>query len=80
MNEQISPFRRRLELAANRLEELARRSSPSVVVEIRRELVAIREASRLLEGEPCEQCQGRGDQAPRRSASACTWCDGTGDL
>ena len=68
----ISPFRKRLELAANRLEELAQRSSPMAASEIRREVVAVREASRLLEGEPCEHCGGRGPQ--------CGWCGGTGDL
>ena len=78
----ISPFRRRLEIAGNRLEELAERSSPSAAVEIKREIVAVREASRLIEGQPCDQCQGV-DSALRRTLGArrrCAWCGGTGDL
>ena len=68
----ITPFRRLLVPAGNRLEELALRSSPSAAAEIRREVTAVREASRLLEGEPCEHCGGRNAQ--------CGWCGGRGDL
>lgn len=78
MADDTSPFRRRLESAAARLEALAGRSSPIVAPLIRREVVAVREASTMLEGEPCGMCDGRGYLL--RESDRCSNCNGTGDL
>lgn len=81
---EISPFRRTLESAGNRLADLAKRASPMVALEIRREIVAVREASAAVEGLPCNMCDGsgvviRGSKANVETVK-CPCCGGTGDL
>lgn len=75
-----SPFRRRLESAAGRLEGLAKRASPMQEAEIRREIVAVREAVVLLEGESCNICDRRGQVRRETTTIPCPNCGGTGDL
>jgi hypothetical protein len=72
----VTTFRQRLELAAQRLEGLAARSSPMITSAIRLEVVAVREASIKLEDELCEACNGRGETSFKK----CVQCDGTGAL
>jgi len=71
--EEMSPFCSRLESAAVRLEGLRSRSSPTVAMDILREIVAIREAATRLEGTPCHACFAR-------PSDKCRWCAGTGAL
>ena len=71
-DEPTSPFRSLLASAAARLEALSERSSPSVAAQIRREVVAVKEASTLVEGEACSVCSGKLD--------TCGWCGGRGEL
>jgi hypothetical protein len=82
--ERISPFRQRIESAAKRLEGLAKRSSSMQEAAVRREIVALREASALLEGEPCNVCDGRGEVMRetewQTKIDRCPNCGGTGDL
>jgi hypothetical protein len=78
MVDAASPFRKRLETAAVRLDELASRSAPMVSSIIKREAVAVRNASELLEGTPCWSCNGTGRLPPQNSL--CGSCKGTGDL
>lgn len=73
-SETTSPFRAKLESVATRLELLSQRSSPSVARTILLEVVAVREASTRLEGEPCTACAGPA------CAAQCAWCGGRGDL
>lgn len=69
-------FRQRLDGAAERLELLAVHSSPLIASLIKLEVVAVREASIMLEDEPCNACNGRGEN----DRGACTNCGGTGAL
>jgi len=71
--EEMSPFRSRLESAAVRLEVLRSRSSPTVAMDILREIVAVREAATRLEGEPCHACA-------TLASAKCRWCAGKGAL
>lgn len=67
----ISPFRKRLLNASDRLRALADRSAPSMADRMIREAVAIKEAAGMLEGEQCP-CLGAVDECKR--------CGGTGEL
>jgi hypothetical protein len=75
-----------LEQAADRLEALERRSSPMMGAAIKREVVAVRAACQLVEGHPCEVCDGKGmlqygtDTTAKRWTGACSNCGGSGDL
>lgn len=96
MTEPSSPFRRQLEAAARRLDALAKRSAPTEAAAIQREIVAVREASVLVEGGPCSLCEGRGRvvrDAPNfdlgfevrpgtrvHEVINCPRCGGSGDL
>ena len=80
MSGRISPFRFRLEAAADRLAALAARTSPRERMAIHRESVAVREAAGMLEGEACELCSGKGQVLRDGKDTACSYCGGTGDL
>lgn len=53
-------------------------------VAVRREIVALREAFAMLEGEPCNVCDGRGEVMRetewQTKIDRCPNCGGTGDL
>jgi hypothetical protein len=68
----------RLWAAAERLEELAKRSSPLVSDLIRREVVAVREAADRLDGELCSRCYS--GRVAGTFDDKCPFCDGTGEL
>lgn len=70
-------FRQKLEAAAQRLELVAWRSSPLIANLIRLEVVAVREASIMLEDETCNVCNGSGEV---RGSCTCANCGGTGAL
>lgn len=76
----MSPFRFRLDAAADRLSALASRTSPLERMAIEREAVAVRAASAMLEGVACEMCSGKGQVLRDGKDTSCWYCGGKGDL
>jgi len=80
----MSPFLQQLNNAADRLDRFARRSALSLRQVIHKEAVAVREAVDMLEGTPCQECDGKGElreTGPGRiRLVSCDVCGGSGDL